>query len=243
MSFVFHPSSGVVVSSSPIIAQRSLITSFPHPPGKVHLLHGDKSIFPFSLTMAAHAIRQGKPIAVVDGANRFNVHLLTRFARERRIDPGRFLEQIYISRGFTCYQMEQAVVNRLPAFLDRIGSNVAMVFGLLDTFYDEQAPLREVRQILTRVLQAFRGMKAQGVSLLVVCQEQRVWPEERNALRANLKQGVDRVYRLEQGDARFESGRRLEVGSRQVTGRGESNKSRQPARPNGASPLIGRSGG
>jgi len=148
--------------------------------------------------MAAHAIQQGKPIAVVDGANRFNVHLLTRFARERRIDPQRFLEQIYISRGFTCYQMEQAVTNRLPAFLDRIGSNVAMVFGLLDTFYDEQAPLREVRQILTRVLQSFRSMKERGVSLLVVCQEQKVWPEERNRLFENLKGGVDRVYWLDQ---------------------------------------------
>ncbi len=186
------------MSISPTITQRSLITTFPNPPGKVHLLYGDRSIFPFSLTMAAHAIQQGKPIAVVDGANRFNVHLLTRFARERKIDPDAFLRQIYISRGFTCYQMEQAVINRLPAFLERIGSDVAMVFGLLDTFYDEQAPLREVRQILTRVLRALAVMKKNGVSLLIVCQEQRVWPEERNKLFGSLQQGVDRVYRLDQ---------------------------------------------
>lgn len=207
------------MSTSPIISQRSLITAFPNPPGKVHLLYGDRSIFPFSLTMAAHAIEQGKPIAVVDGANRFNVHLLTRFARERKIDPDAFLRQIYISRGFTCYQMEQAVVNRLPAFLDRIGSNVAMVFGLLDTFYDEQAPLREVRQILTRVLRSFAVMKDRGVSLLVVCKEQHVWPEERNALMVNLRQGVDRVYRLEQGNARAELEGHIRVSSKQVVGR------------------------
>jgi hypothetical protein len=141
--------------------------------------------------------------------------VLTRFARERKINPDAFLRQIYISRGFTCYQMEQAVVNRLPAFLQRVGSNVAMVFGLLDTFYDEQAPLREVRQILARVLRSFAAMKAQGVSLLVVCQEQRVWPEERNRLFENLKQGVDRVYRLDEKVERLMLEQR-KVSSKQV---------------------------
>jgi hypothetical protein len=102
--------------------------------------------------MAAYAMTQGTSVAVVDGCNRFNVHLLARFARERRLDPDAFLHRIYVSRGFTWYQMEQAVVNRLPAFLRSIGSRTALVFGLLDTLYDDQAPLREVQQILRRLL-------------------------------------------------------------------------------------------
>lgn len=180
------------VASSP----DHIIHTFPQPPGKVVLLHGDREIFPFALTMGAQAMRKGMPIAVVDGANRFDVHLLSRFARERRMDADDFLRRIYISRGFTCYQMEQAIVSRLPAFLRRIGSTVGMVFGLLDTFYDEQAPLREVRQILTRVQTAFAGMKNDGMSILVVCRDQRVAPEERNRLFSTLQRSVDVSYRL-----------------------------------------------
>ncbi|HLF20756.1 MAG TPA: hypothetical protein VI704_08185, partial [Bacteroidota bacterium] len=71
------------------------------------------------------------------------------------------------------------------------------VFGLLDTFYDEQAPFREVRQILTRILQSFELMKQSGVSLLLVCLELNVLPKERNRLFATLKQSMDSVYRLE----------------------------------------------
>jgi len=181
----------------------ALIRAFPEPPGKVHLLYGSDGVFPLSLTMAAHAIRREVPIAVVDGCNRFDVHLLSRFAREHRLDANAFLRRIFISRGFTCYQMEQAIAYRLPAFLRRIGSNVAMVFGLLDTFYDEQAPLREVRQILGRVQESFAAMKADGVSLLIVCREQRVLPEERNQLFTRLKGGMDRVYRLEAEEVRL----------------------------------------
>jgi hypothetical protein len=175
----------------------TLTQSFAGPPGKVYLLYGNDRVFPLSLTMAAHAMATGSSVAVVDGCNQFNVHLISRFARERRINPDKLLRQIFISRGFTCYQMEQAVTNRLPAFLDTIHSSTAMIFGLLDTFFDEQASLREVQQILQRVLVSLNDMKMNGISVLVVCHAYNVLPEERNRLFGTLKTAMDRVYRLE----------------------------------------------
>jgi hypothetical protein len=178
------------------VTSQSLVQSFVAPPGKVCLLYGDNLIYHLSLRMAAHAMTQGMPVAVVDGCNRFNVHLLSRFARERHINPDEFLRRIYISRGFTCYQMEQAVGNRLPRFLESIGSNVAMVFGLLDTFYDEQASFRETQQILRRLLEALQEVKRSGVSVLLACTEWNVLPKERNQLFTTLKGGMDSIYRL-----------------------------------------------
>lgn len=177
-------------------ASQALVQSFVAPPGKVCLLYGDKLIFQLSLRMAAYAMTQGTSVAVVDGCNRFNVHLLSRFARERHMNPDEFLHRIYISRGFTCYQMEQAVSNRLPLFLESIGSNVAMIFGLLDTFYDEQASLREVQQILRRLLETLQDMKQGGISVLLACTEWNVQPKERNQLFTTLKTGMDTIYHL-----------------------------------------------
>jgi hypothetical protein len=179
------------------VASQALVQSFVAPPGKVCLLYGDKLIFNLSLRMAAYAMTQGSPVAVVDGCNRFNVHMLSRFARERRINPDEFLRRIFISRGFTCYQMEQAVSARLPVFLESIGSNVAMIFGLLDTFYDEQASFREVQQILRRVLGTLQEIKSSGVSVLLACTEWNVLPKERNQLFTTLKTGMDTIYRLQ----------------------------------------------
>jgi hypothetical protein len=93
--------------------------------------------------------------------------------------------------------MEQAIAHKLPAFLTSIQSNTALIFGLLDTFYDEQASLREVQQILHRLLGSFQKMKASGVSLLLACSERKVEPQERNQLFTTLKTGVDRVYKLD----------------------------------------------
>jgi hypothetical protein len=174
----------------------SITHAFAEKTGKVFLLYGEHTIFQLSLQMAAHAMAGGNSIAVVDGCNRFDVHALSRFARMRKIDPNKFLSRIFISRGFTCYQMEQAIAHRLPAFLTAIHSKTAFIFGLLDTFYDEQAQLREVQQILQRLLVSFQEMKATGSSLLLVCLERTVAPPERNQLFATLKNDVDRVYKL-----------------------------------------------
>ena len=191
----------VTIQAPVLVPSGTLTQSFAGPPGKVYLLYGDDRIFPISLTMAAHAMVAGSSVAVVDGCNQFNVHLISRFARERKLDPDKLLRQIFISRGFTCYQMEQAITNRLPAFLKTRNSSTAMIFGLLDTFFDEQASLREVQQILQRVLVALQAMKTNGVSVLVVCQAYNVLPEERNRLFGTLKTGMDRVYRLEVDEA------------------------------------------
>jgi len=178
------------------VTSQALIRSFTEPRGKIYLLYGDPLVFRLSLLLASQSLAGGASLAVVDGCNRFDVHAITRFARERRLDPDTLLRRIFVSRGFTCYQMEAAVTDKLPAFLGHIHSRTAMIFGLLDTFYDEQAPLREAQHILTHVLDAIRRMKQQNVSLLLTCTEWNVLPKERNRLFSTLKTGMDNVYRL-----------------------------------------------
>lgn len=167
------------------------------PPGKLYLLYGDKAVFRMSLTLASQALLSGSSIVVVDGCNRFDAHGIARFAREHGINPQQLLNRIHISRGFTCYQMEAAVNNKLMPFLKQINAHTALIFGLLDTFYDEQARFREVQQILKRVMEKLREMKSSGISVLLASQYYNVRPEERNQLLVTLKQGMDSVCRVE----------------------------------------------
>jgi len=183
---------GSLVHCSP----HGLAQAFAEPRGKVYLLYGDRLIFNLSHRIGASIAGQGTPIALVDGANRFDVHAIVRYAQERRLNPDALLDRLFVSRGFTCYQMEAAVVERLPGFLTQIGSRTAFIYGLLDTFYDDQASLRDVRAILKRVVSALNAMKEEGISILLTCSDWKVQPDERNQLFAELKRSVDRVYRL-----------------------------------------------
>ncbi len=167
------------------------------PPGKLYLLYGDPAVFRFSLTLASYALFRGNSIAVIDGCNRFDAHGIARFAREHSIEPNVLLNNIHISRGFTCYQMEAAINDRLMPFLKRINANTALIFGLLDTFYDEQAPFHEVQQILHRIMTKLQEMKSYGISVLLASQAWNVLPKERNHLLTMLKTGMSNVYRIE----------------------------------------------
>jgi hypothetical protein len=164
--------------------------------GKVILLSGPSGVFRFSMFLAAAEAARGAPLAIVDGCNRFDIHLLTRFARERSLNADHLLARVFLSRGFTCYQMEAAVTLKLLPFLESVGATKAMIFGLLDTLYDEQAPLRETQHILRRVQEHLGVLRGREITLLLACKEWNVLPRERNAFLHQLKESADSVFRL-----------------------------------------------
>ncbi len=190
-----------------LIPSSALIRQFKEaPPGKLYLLHGSGTVFRLSLSAAGHALLAGVPITLVDGTNRFDAYYIAEFARRyttaaqrqegRVVSPEELLERIYVSRAFTCYQMEAVVTERLPAFIRKMSSPVAIVFGLLDTFYDEQAPMFEVRQSLRRIIGALHGLKDDNISVLLASLDVKPASKERAGLFPMLSAAMDRVYQV-----------------------------------------------
>ena len=148
-------------------------------------------------------------MTLVDGTNRFDVYYIAEFARrfaaqqvrdaeQRRVEPDDLLRNIFIARAFTCYQMEATITERLPAFVRRKRSPVVIIFGLLDTFYDDQAPLFEVKASLQRVIAALRHLKQERVSVLLASMDVRPASPERNALLPRLLAAMDKTYLVEE---------------------------------------------
>ena len=173
------------------------------PPGKVFLFHGTPGVFRLSLSAAAHVLVSGIPITLVDGTNCFDLYYIAEYARRfarspergvRGVTPEKVLDNIFISRAFTCYQMEALVTDRLPAFARRVRSPLVIVFGLLDTFYDDQAPVFEVRRSLQRIIGALHRLKHQGVSVLIASVDGGSVSAERRGLFPALASAMDRVY-------------------------------------------------
>lgn len=169
------------------------------PPGKLYCLHGGRDVFRLSLNAASHALLGGVPIALVDGTNRFDLYAIAAFARQtgnRLATPEDLLGRIFISRAFTCYQMEAVITDRLPAFVACRHIPVVVIFGLLDTFYDEQAPLFEVKAGLRRIMVSLQQLKRNNVAVLLAMQDTMPASPERKGLFAGLAAGMDRVFNL-----------------------------------------------
>jgi hypothetical protein len=191
------------MNSTSLIPYTSLVRRFQAAPhGKLYCLHGDRSVFRLSLYAASHVLLRDIPVAVVDGSNRFDLYYITDFARKtavRRltkqpVTPEQLLERIFISRAFTCYQMEAAITERLPAFVHARRSPIVIIFGLLDTFYDEQAPLFEAKAGLHRIIGALEKLKQQHVSVLLASLDMKLESKERNGLFPHLKSVMDHSF-------------------------------------------------
>ncbi len=195
-------------SPTALIPYSQLLKEFKMAPhGKLFCLHGDRSVFRLSLYAASHALFAGLPIVLVDGTNRFDVYYIAEFARrastynsiKQRKKPEQLLENIFISRAFTCYQMEATITERLPAFLKKKNSSIVIIFGLLDTYYDDQAPLFEVKASVQRVISALYRLKQQHISVLLASLDIKPESKERNALFPKLMMAMDEVFSITQG--------------------------------------------
>jgi hypothetical protein len=197
------------------------------PPGKLYCVHGGTGVFRLSLLAAGQALLHGVPVTLVDGSNRFDLYGLAEFARRAAGSggsPEQVLHNIFISRAFTCYQMEAVLTERLPAFVHAKQSSVVLIFGLLDTFYDEQAPLFEVRNALERIILALQALRDEGISLLLASTDIRPASSGRAALFPRLAGAMDRVYRLtEEAGGRWSVGLQPQ-GMKQMEGKGMGRK-------------------
>ena len=198
-------SASVASRTSAGVSYAALVSRFHAPPhGKLFCLHGDGMVFRVALSAASQALLRGMTVALVDGANRFDAYFIAEFAR--RIEarggppPAQLLDKIHVSRAFTCYQMEAVVTDRLPKFLDRTGSTVAVLFGPLDTFYDDQAPLFEVKAGVERMIATLRRLREQNIGVLVASQDVRLASPERGGLFPRLASAMDAVYTVGQNE-------------------------------------------
>ncbi len=179
------------------------------PTGRLLLIHGrSPEVFELSLHAVSNAVLRGMPIVLADGSNRFDLYYVTEFARRitsqrlvaRPVKPEQLLRQIFIARAFTCYQMEATITERLPLFLKKKNTTTAIIFGLLDTFYDEQAPLFQVKASLQRIIEALQKLKRDNVSVLLASLDKKVESKERNQLFTQLVSAMDQTVKLEKGN-------------------------------------------
>lgn len=142
------------------------------PPGA--LIQRADRIFPLMVLVAPHAASQSMlalaarlalhtPLRVLDGGNRFNAREVARMLRNLRApDVYQALERIQVARAFTCYQMT-ALLEDIP-----FSSHPVLVIDLLDTFYDESAPLAERLRLAERCILRLRRLSDQAPAAMSV---------------------------------------------------------------------------
>jgi hypothetical protein len=174
------------------------------PPAEITLAHGGPraSIKQLALHIAYAASARGKTVVFLDGANSFDPFLISGLARSAGLVPEELLGRIHISRAFTCHQMQALIVERLGDRLgdasNRPGASVAIVSGLLDTFYDESVQFSEARKLLESATAELARLAGRGARIFITC------PDSKLPLASKQKRFLDLMKKISHSTIRIE---------------------------------------
>lgn len=116
-----------------------------------------RDIFSLAADMGARG-----PLRVIDGGNLFNVLTLSRIIRRKVTDVEKALNRIYISRAFTCYQME-SMLHDLPT-----PPSPVLLLDLLNTFYDESVNDQTSQRLLSNCIRHLRRVSSSAPVLVSI---------------------------------------------------------------------------
>jgi hypothetical protein len=173
------------------------------PSANIVMVYGEpaRSVTYLALHMAFARIARQKPVVFLDGGNTFDPFLISKLARGAGLAPDDILGRIHISRAFTCHQMQALIVERLAIALDRFDTNVAIVSGLLDTFYDQSVPFAEAYGLLKATATELARLADQGARILLACPDTRFPLESRQRRFVDLLKACSgKVLRSEAGN-------------------------------------------
>ncbi len=170
-------------------------------PAKLHLLHGHSGVFTVGLIIGSAA---QQPIAVIDGAVRFNSYTLAKIAESLGITPKLLLSRTHVTRSFTAFQTEAAITTKLPRFLVTHPCRIVIILGLLGAYYDEQVKPHECQQSLRRIMQTLRELVKQNIHVLIADAEVAELPNGKENLFQLVKNAVDNVGILEINESGFQ---------------------------------------
>lgn len=128
---------------------------------------GEDACLTVALLAGLRGVRPGRPLLIVDGANAFDPFLISDLARRSGTSPQLLLDQIRISRVFTCHQLEALLRGRLADAVRRFGAGAVYFSGLLDPLLDEDVPAGEASRIFGLIPPVLRTLA--GAHVLTVC--------------------------------------------------------------------------
>jgi hypothetical protein len=179
IEFPFRAEDGGEIIDAPrhlLAALRRSAVSTDRPKGLV-LLSGPPSVYRLGLCAAVDRALAGEPVLYLAGANVFDPFLVGRLARASRVAPAHVLQQIHVSRAFTCHQMVRLVTDCLPSALRTYDARFVILAG----------PLEQLIQEFKQLFQAARGALSAPSFTLTVTRTARLSP------RAGLRSPQERL--------------------------------------------------
>ena len=110
----------------------------------------------------------------IDGGNTFDLYHVSTYASMLELNRDTILRRIKVSRAFTCYQLVNLVVEKLPKLLLEEKAGLVVVANLLDMFMDPEIDWAEAKRTINFLSgRLARLAREEDIVLVVTCPKQK----------------------------------------------------------------------
>ena len=121
-------------------------------------IRGVKNVFP-GFALGDFAVLQGSVLSLaleskvifIDGGNTFRLYQIAQFAQIHRLNPKQVLDNIFISRAFTAYQLTSLITHQLKKAIKKYDAKLVIISDIAGFFLDKDIPEYEAQRIFSQV--------------------------------------------------------------------------------------------
>lgn len=90
-------------------------------------------------------------VIFIDGGNTFILYQIAQFAQIHRLNPEQVLDNIFISRAFTAYQLTSLITHQLKEAIKKYDAKIVLISDIAGFFLDKDIPEYEAQRIFIQV--------------------------------------------------------------------------------------------
>ena len=90
-------------------------------------------------------------VIFIDGGNTFRLYQIAQFAQIHRLNPKQVLDNIFISRAFTAYQLTSLITHQLKKAIKKYDAKLVIISDIAGFFLDKDIPEYEAQRIFSQV--------------------------------------------------------------------------------------------
>src|SRR5665647_2679140 len=90
-------------------------------------------------------------VIFIDGGNTFRLYQIAQFAQIHRLNPKQVLDNIFISRAFTAYQLTSLITHQLKETIKKYDAKLFIISDVAGFFLDKDIPEYEAKRIFSQV--------------------------------------------------------------------------------------------
>jgi archaellum biogenesis ATPase FlaH len=122
-------------------------------------------------------------VIFIDGGNTFRLYQIAQFAQIHRLNPKQVLDNIFISRAFTAYQLTSLITHQLKEVVKNYDAKLVIISDIAGFFLDKDIPEYEAQRIFSQVTTYLSNFAKENKVIIIT-----IYPPHMETVRNNYLQ-------------------------------------------------------